>query len=335
MNNLETNGNIVISDVTVLFRNILNEQPDLSIPVAVIKALDLAMNAFNSTTMTEFIRDLTKTTYALRQQTNETVSVAAGCELFTQFVGRMASEDLTFQQFKEQLSERVSAFVDKSHLYREKIARVGLQFIRDGSNILIHSCSKVVMLLLLKAAEANYRFTVYVTEARPACQGKRACELLRAAGIPSHLILDCAVGYYIQKMDMILVGAEGVVENGGLINQVGTFQISILAKEANKPFYALAESYKFVRLFPLNQYDLPSVLSSSSELLSSAEKQGFITPTATMSNSKNNNDYRNEWMDIDHPLVDYTPPSGITLLFTDLGVLTPSGVSDELIKFYY
>ena len=35
-----------------------------------------------------------------------------------------------------------------------------------------------------------------------------------------------------------------------------------------------------------------------------------------------------------HPLVDYTNPSLITLLFTDLGILTPSAVSDELIKLY-
>lgn len=36
----------------------------------------------------------------------------------------------------------------------------------------------------------------------------------------------------------------------------------------------------------------------------------------------------------EHPVIDYTPPSLITLLFTDLGVLTPSAVSDELIKLY-
>lgn len=36
----------------------------------------------------------------------------------------------------------------------------------------------------------------------------------------------------------------------------------------------------------------------------------------------------------EHPWVDYTPPALITLLFTDLGVLTPSAVSDELIKLY-
>lgn len=36
----------------------------------------------------------------------------------------------------------------------------------------------------------------------------------------------------------------------------------------------------------------------------------------------------------EHPLVDYTPPHYISLLFTDLGILTPSAVSDELIKLY-
>lgn len=35
-----------------------------------------------------------------------------------------------------------------------------------------------------------------------------------------------------------------------------------------------------------------------------------------------------------HPIIDYTPPSYITLLFTEIGVLTPSAVSDELINLY-
>ena len=34
------------------------------------------------------------------------------------------------------------------------------------------------------------------------------------------------------------------------------------------------------------------------------------------------------------PSRDYTPPCYITMLFTDLGVLTPSAVSDELIKLF-
>ncbi len=34
-------------------------------------------------------------------------------------------------------------------------------------------------------------------------------------------------------------------------------QIAICAKAHNKPFYVAAESYKFARLYPLNQQDLP------------------------------------------------------------------------------
>lgn len=69
-------------------------------------------------------------------------------------------------------------------------------------------------------------------------------------------------------MLMIILSGE-IVYN---FQQIGTYQIAVLAKSVKKPFYALAESYKFVRLFPLNQYDLPTVLSSSSQLMSKAEK---------------------------------------------------------------
>jgi hypothetical protein len=49
---------------------------------------------------------------------------------------------------------------------------------------------------------------------------EKAVEELRKMDIPAQLILDAAVGYYIEKVDMVLVGAEGVVESGGIINQV-------------------------------------------------------------------------------------------------------------------
>lgn len=49
------------------------------------------------------------------------------------------------------------------------------------------------------------------------------------------------------RVDMVLVGAEGVVENGGIINKLGTFQIAICAKALNVPVYVAAESHK-VRL---------------------------------------------------------------------------------------
>ncbi len=43
---------------------------------------------------------------------------------------------------------------------------------------------------------------------------------MTALGIPVTVILDSAVGYYIERVDIVLLGAEGVVESGGIVNKV-------------------------------------------------------------------------------------------------------------------
>lgn len=100
--------------------------------------------------------------------------------------------------------------------------------------------------------------------------------------------------------------------------------MAVAAKGANKPFYVAVESYKFVRSFPLTQRDLPS--SVSGNLLFRNER---------LENCNSNNGSTKELMISNHPTVDYTPPQYIRFLFTDLGILNPEDVSDELIKLYY
>jgi translation initiation factor eIF-2B subunit alpha len=163
------------------------------------------------------------------------------------------------------------------------------------------------------------------------------------------------VGYVIEKVDLVLVGAEGVAETGGIINHIGTYQIAMISKEKKKPFYAVTESYKFVRMFPLDQYDMgleQSVLLFSDQI---AEEDplleasvDFITPderllsprTSTDDLLPETEDQVSERSNVvsemirTNPSMDYTPPQYITLLFTDKGVLTPSAVSDELIKVF-
>merc|ERR1712154_646932 len=112
--------------------------------------------------------------------------------------------------------------------------------------------------------------------------------------IRCRVVDDLAVGVEMHKVDCVLLGAEGVVETGGIVNQLGSYTVAMLAKALNKQTFVLAESFKFVREYPLCQEDLPAE---------------YLYPAGQMSGS---------------PLVDYTPPSLITLLFTDLGILTPS-----------
>jgi translation initiation factor eIF-2B subunit alpha len=82
-------------------------------------------------------------------------------------------------------------------------------------------------------------------------------QILTQAGIPCTVILDSAIAYILERVDIVLVGTEAVVESGGLVSRIGTSQCAHLARAMGKPFYALAESYKFLRYYPLTQSDLP------------------------------------------------------------------------------
>lgn len=303
------------------FKENLQKNSDASTPVVSIQALSHLIQNSQATTMTECIKELEAACKAIQNATNHCISVTAGCELFMRVVTRAAADSTEdFTSFRLKLIERGRSFAERSLKCREQIAELGLDFISDGAVILVHCYSRVVMALLLRAAKINRRFSVLVTEAKPTSRGFKAARFLRQNGVPATVILDSAVAYYMEKVDMVLVGAEGVVENGGIINQIGTYLIAVMAKTADIPFYAVAESYKFVRCFPLNQYDLPS-----------NESGALLFRNAAMAQK----DDEVSLMEPDHPSVDYTPPSYISLLFTDLGVLTPSGVSDELIKLYY
>ncbi|KAJ1977954.1 translation initiation factor eIF-2B subunit alpha [Dimargaris verticillata] len=302
------------------YQRFLHSDPDKSMPVAAIQSLVEYIKTHEASTMSEFVEMVKQAAQVLKQSSANSISLSAGCDIFMQLVTRMS--DANLEDCRANLISRGTRFVEKAAACRDSIADLGLSFIRDDTTILLHSYSRVVMTLLLKAAAMNKRFRVYVTESRPNNNGYRTAEKLHQAGIPCTVILDCAVGYVMEKVDFVLVGAEGVVENGGLINQIGTYQLSVVAKAANKPFYAVAESYKFVRLFPLSQFDLPT--HTPATLAFDAPQSGGLDEAHAI-----------ERLIQQNPKVDYTPPSFITLLFTDLGVLTPSGVSDELIKLYY
>lgn len=55
----------------------------------------------------------------------------------------------------------------------------------------------------------------------------------------------------MDKVDMVFVGAEGVVENGGIVNKIGTYQIALVANALSKPVYVVAERYNGTALISL------------------------------------------------------------------------------------
>ncbi|XP_055612811.1 translation initiation factor eIF-2B subunit alpha [Uranotaenia lowii] len=295
-------------DVEHYFLDILEKDDSLSSGIAAIKTLLMVLEKTKFDTVQELHSTIQAAVQTMRNTDKPMTSVVSGSELFSRFITLAKFDDKSMAEVRQIMLSRGTAFLQKLLESRNVIAKQATGFISDGCRILTQARSRTVRDTLIQAARMNKRFQVYVTQSYPDKQGEQMQKELEAEGIECTVILDSAIGYVMESVDMVFVGAEGVVESGGIINRVGTFTMAMCAREMKKPFYVLVESFKFSRLYPLNQRDLPNDYKYSKSSLKDTEKA--------------------------HPLVDYTPPVYITLLFTDLGILTPSAVSDELIKLY-
>ncbi|MCL4523096.1 MAG: S-methyl-5-thioribose-1-phosphate isomerase [Acidobacteria bacterium] len=93
------------------------------------------------------------------------------------------------------------------------------------------------------AVEQGRKLTVLVPETRPYLQGARLTAWeLQQDGIPLTLITDNMVGHILktQQVGAIVVGADRIAANGDAANKIGTYQIAVLAREHNVPFYVAA-----------------------------------------------------------------------------------------------
>jgi methylthioribose-1-phosphate isomerase len=154
------------------------------------------------------------------------------------------------------------------------------------------------------AVEQGRKLHVLVPETRPYLQGARltAWELHRG-GIPLTLITDNMVGHFLKTGDVraVVTGADRIAANGDSANKIGTYQIAVLAKENNVPFYIAAPVSTFDLSIPTGDH-IPIEERSPSEV---THIRGVrIAPDVHAA----------------HPAFDVTPARYITAIFTERGV---------------
>lgn len=137
-----------------------------------------------------------------------------------------------------------------------KLGKIGAQLIDDGDVVMTHCNAGALATVgygtalgVVRAAiEAGKYVSVIVPETRPALQGSRltAFELARDE-IDCTVISDTAVGYAMstRKVDKIVVGADRITRDAYLFNKIGTYQIAVLARRHNVPFFPAAPSSTF------------------------------------------------------------------------------------------
>jgi methylthioribose-1-phosphate isomerase len=154
------------------------------------------------------------------------------------------------------------------------------------------------------AVEQGKKLHVLVPETRPYLQGARLTAWeLHKGGIPLTLITDNMVGHFLKTgtVGAIVTGADRVAANGDTANKIGTYQIAVLAKENNVPFYIAAPVSTFDLSIPDGTH-IPIEERSSDEVV--YIKNIRIAPDVKAA----------------HPGFDVTPARYITAIITERGI---------------
>jgi len=292
------------------FLKLVEEDSNLSLGVAAIRTLMNVIEHSKAETMSGVRENLTHAINVMKTCDRPIAAINSAGELFMRYVTMGDVINPNIEECKKNMLNRGRIYLNKAETARDKVCVHAKDFITAKAKILTHSRSRVVLQALIEASKGQNQFEVFVTNSAPDNCGELMVKELTTAGIKATLILDSAVGYIMEQITCVFVGAEGVVASGGIVNKIGTYTLALCAKKYGKPFYVLAESFKFSRLFPLNNRDLPDEYKY------------------THSTLKGGN------LEFKHPVVDYTSPKYITLFFTDLGVMTPAHIGSFLIKLY-
>lgn len=220
------------------------------------------------------------------------------------------SSDLA--QIKQALIEEAQAVHAEKRSTDEAMGRFGAEFMpREGyvmtqcnAGALATAGIGTALGVIQVAVEQGKKLHVFVPETRPYLQGARltAWELHRS-NIPLTLITDNMVGHFLKtgKVGAIVTGADRVAANGDTANKIGTYQIAVLAKENNVPFYIAAPISTFDLSIPDGDH-IPIEERSSDEV---TQIQGIrIAPDVHAA----------------HPAFDVTPHRYIAAIFTERGV---------------
>jgi ribose 1,5-bisphosphate isomerase len=221
----------------------LEVQGARNVAIAAIKAVEGLAEETTAETRTEFIEELREAQATLFASRATEPLMRNAVRWIISRVESSGKEKV--DALADVVSSSSSQFLRDLEASKERIAEIGAKRVRDGMVVFTHCHSSTVTHLLRKAKEDGKRFEVICTETRPVFQGRITAKEMLALGVETTFIVDSAARSFMRDADLVIVGADAITSEGNVINKIGTGTIALLAHEARKPFYVVAELLKF------------------------------------------------------------------------------------------
>ena len=234
----------------------------------------------------------------------ETRPTAVSLPNAVRYVMRALDSFESVEAAREAVLARAAEFIDHSEHAVERIAEIGARHISDGDVLLTHCNSEAALGCILEAHRQEKEIEVYATEVRPRGQGLITIRALNDAGIRTNYIIDSAVRYFINDVDLVIVGADAIAVNGAVVNKIGTAQIAHAADEARTNVIVAAETYKFAPRTILGE-----------KIAIEERDTGEVLPRGIAENLP--------FVRVRNPAFDVTPAEYVDLIVTEMGAFPP------------
>jgi len=280
--------------------------------IGVSGAFGLALAALqsNASTKEEMINDLNSAKNVLFETRPTAVNLAWGLEKIME-VARSCKDP---EEIKKIVVETAKQMADQDVKINMTMGKHGSKLFDDNDTVLTHCNAGALATVgygtalgVIRASkESGKNIKVIATETRPVQQGSRLTAFeLKHDGIDVSLIPDTAVGYTLANnlVNKIIVGADRILKTGHVFNKIGTYQIALLAKHHNVPFYVAA---------PLSTFDLSS---NPEDIVIEQRKSSEVTGIGEKKTAP-------DGINVINPAFDMTPPELISGIITENGVIT-------------
>ena len=179
----------------------------------------------------------------------------------------------------EQMIERADAYADAEVEANRHIGVCMAELLAVGERRILTHCNAGWLAAvdwgtatagIYHLAHAGEKPFVWVDETRPRLQGARLTAWeLNQEGVECRIQADGAAAWMMAqgKVDAIVVGADRIAANGDVANKIGTYALSLAAKEHDIPMYVAAPLSTFDDLC-LKGADIPIEQRGDDELLS-------------------------------------------------------------------
>lgn len=233
----------------------------------------------------------------------------------------LAGKNASITEIKTAVVALAKRLYDEDIAACKKMGMFGAELLPMEGTVLTHcnagalaTCGYGSALGVVRAAvERGHKIDVFADETRPFLQGARltAWELMKD-NIPTTVLCDnMSAALMAQgRIQAVIVGADRIAANGDTANKIGTYGVSILAKEHGIPFF-VAAPFNTIDMATADGAGIPIEQRDPREVTHSNGKQ--MTP---------------DGVGIENPAFDVTPAKYITAIITERGVLrAPFGAS--------